>query len=339
MSRIAIMLRGFLRWLGRRLPGLIGVVAKPGDEEAPAHRTMAESREQALAAWEHLVSAHAPHLLRKSAGERNREAPMHWPRMKPFDTARQRAWPANAEIPETPSPAHTREHHVSDAPESSRRWVRPHDTQPGNADKKRSSGVATNPQPDAQLPRRNAVPVAEASPVPPDYHPNPAPAAASEDRSWRQPVTTGQDASRARVKTWSTEPAERRTHAADPVAPAPNARAYDRITTPFTGQPASRRGYDPSAPAPATSCRKDRSSAVSEPGTTPHRRSSPWLETPMPEADRPGYEPGAPEAAPAGDPWPELPDGPLWSPTGEPRPVWTEANRRQRLLNEQRGLL
>lgn len=344
MRRIGTILRNVRRWLGGRLPRRIGVLLRLQKPPAPPPRTMAESREQALAAWEHLVSQHAPHLLRESPRERRGEAPLHWPRMEPFASSQHRAWPPHAAGDDT-APLQQEQRQQARDPDSRAPRARPNRVQPPD----NGRGTATR---DAQ-PERPSLPEANARPA---YSPDPESASPTEHQGWQTPAGPEPQSVRARPGDWTTDSTGNRAYppeesvpssgpracSPEPAIPPSGRRAHERMNTPTPDAAPSTWAYTPHAPTPPDASRKDTSAETTEPGTLPRHRRSPWLETPIPAANQAAFEPGAPEPAPTpcrGNRWPELLNDPWPSPPDGPRPQWTEADRRQRLLDEQKGVL
>jgi hypothetical protein len=79
-------------WLARARRVLWNRPAQPSEAAATS---MAANRERAVAAWQDIVRAHAPHLLADSDHPPD-AASYHWPRMQADESASQRAWPATA---------------------------------------------------------------------------------------------------------------------------------------------------------------------------------------------------------------------------------------------------
>ena len=327
MSRIGIMLRGVLRWLGERLPRRIAALLKPGGPAEPAPMTMAESREQALAAWEQLVSQHAPQLLRESAHERHRETTLQWPRMKPFGTSRQRGWPADPGE-DMPAPACAPQHRQSGAPESSHSRAWEEGEQPPDSGRNPQPRINTAPEPSGEPSFQDPIPAERAGITHPVYRPTPLPASTLGHSGWRKPVATKSTAGRG--------------HSPETAPSAYNPGACDRRASPTPETAANKRGYGAPNPEPPFSYQRGGRKEATEPRADPRHRASTWLDIPMPEANRRAFEHGAPDTTPAhtrADPWPDLPESPWSSLTEEPRPGWTEPNRHQRLFDEQRGVL
>ncbi|TDT41750.1 hypothetical protein DES49_1852 [Halospina denitrificans] len=341
MSRIGIMLRGVLRWVGERLPRRIAGLLVPRQPERSAPLTMAESREQALAAWEQLVSEHAPHLMRESPRGRRGETPLHWPRMEPFASTRKRAWPTYpAGDYSAPLKQEQRQAERYGESGSPRAWPEGERT-PGNT-RYAHSGAGASPEPAEKHSVQSRCFGEQLGTTPGTSTPSMEPAPTTAHRGWQKPLTADSDSVSARHTNWCTESAGNRARSPDTAIPESAPPAHDWMTPPVPGAESAQRGYAPPMPEPPTTNWLATSTGVTTPAAGPQHPVSPWLETPVPEGNRPAFEAGNAEPGPQHsrrDAWPDLPSGPLSSPPEAPRAGWAEADRRQRLFDEQRGVL
>lgn len=341
MSRIGLILRGVLRWLGERLPRPIGGLLLPRQPESSTPRTMAESREQALAAWEQLVSKHAPHLLRDSPRERRGETPLQWPRMEPFASARKRAWPTYPAGDYTaPLKQEQRQADRSGESSSSRAWAA--GARPPENTRYARSGSGASPEPTGAQYVESPTSGEQVGTLPRTSTASIEPTPTPEHRGWPKPLTADSDSVRAHHTEWTTESGGDRARWPDTAIPASTPRANDRMTSPVPDPEPAQRGYASPMPEPPSQNRHASSTVETAPTTGHQYRASPWLDIPIPESNRPAFEHGAAEPAPQhsrGTPWPDLPESPLSSAPEAPRSGWAEADRRQRLFDEQRGVL
>lgn len=342
MAPFGSLLRQVLHWLERYLPERAVRLLRPASRARQTPSSMAGNRQRAIAAWEQLVRQHAPHLLQESAPDRAWETPFQWPRMPPFSTARQRSWPAT---PNTPSPDPVHQHCKHDppgSPESSRKRAWTSKAQPYEPPAKARRPEYAHPEPtrhpfcQGELRHKPIGCVRQA------VSPAPAPTSQAQHQRWQHPVTTEENASQAPpFEGASQSPAtESHLHSAEAAPVSSNADVLSRNTSPLPESAPLNRGHESLAPEPPASYGESASHATPPSETHPQHSTWPWLETPVPETDHVAPDTKAPEPAAdprRGTPWPELPDTP--APPGIPRPEWTTADHRQRLFDEQKGVL
>jgi len=333
MSRIGIMLRTVLRSLYERLARRIRRLFVPRTPEKSPARTMAESRKQALAAWEQLVSEHAPHLLQESTRKHKSESSLRWPPMEPFASSRQRAWPGYRPGDQAQAP-YQEKRQTEHYEQPDRPRARPAGECPPENHSNTHPVAGANSEPCGEQIR-----AATAA-----RRPNPASASGPEHQSQRHPVTTSPDSVRNRHTGSATESPGHRAALPNTAIPVPDAGIGKRVAAaaPAPEPALSERGYDSPAPRPPDSYQRVASTETTTSGAGPRQRASRRLEVPIPEHNRPAFDHGVAEPAPQqarGNLWPELPEHRRWSLAGGPRPRWAEASRRQRLLDEQRGVL
>lgn len=327
MTRITRLIRDILSWLGRRLS------VRPNTSKSPT--SMARNRERAIAAWKHLVSEHAPHLLHESSQSQGHEPPLHWPRMlDPAPTGRQRAWPGMTETERMP-PVMPRQRATPPMPEDAAREPRRRamdNQQPNPAYRK------ANHHPQASDNARQS-----AGQTRPDTaHPTDTPVQGKRPRApiaspestghcfkrWLRAISTPSASRKVRTTDRTTMPGHQSGESPGADCPSPERRGWPPTETGDREPSVPVTGYRPPMPEPGNSANRGTGNGPTGPETRVFQEASARLETPMP-------------ASPArdSDPWAPLPTTPWPEPAASPRPAWSAIERRRRLAHEQRGVL